>query len=85
MMDSLRMAIQCHEHYSGKLGSFLYRDKFKACSPVFSSLAELLTWMQDNGYVLDEHTPGGFVPGRVVKIIGNPNGYSKTRKGDTNE
>ena len=49
-MNEYRYCCQCTEAVSGKRGCFVFAGGFQAISPIFESLAELLPWMEKNGY-----------------------------------
>jgi hypothetical protein len=51
----LRVAMQCTDRSSGRLGTFLHKGDFVAVSPVHGDYCELLSWMRVNGW---ESVPG---------------------------
>ena len=61
--------MQCFDQASGKTGDFIYRNSDKVTiSPVFPHFGQLLNWMKENGYKLEEHYASGYIPFNVVKI-----------------
>ncbi len=56
---SLQYCIQCTDRLSGKVGNFVFPTSkpFEAISPVFDNLAELYTWIHEQGYRTHD---GGF-------------------------
>lgn len=64
-----RVCVQCVDKVSGETGTFLGDTEHHALSPLFDSLAGLLPWMRDNGWAMDEHVEGNFVPWRAVKTF----------------
>lgn len=51
----LRVAMQCTDRASGRLGTFLHKGDLVAVSPVHADYHQLLVWMKANGY---ESVPG---------------------------
>ena len=59
---------QCTDKASGQVGSFVHNGDLVAISPVFSSLAEFLPWMKEQGYVHAEYDrEGNYTPWRIQK------------------
>lgn len=49
-MTKPRIAMQCTERATRRIGDFLHRGDFTAISPVFPSYLELHAWMRQNGH-----------------------------------
>lgn len=64
--DVLRVAMQCTDRVSGRIGTFLHAGDFAAVSPVQGDYAELLSWMQANGWESVPGTWAGLVKRRVA-------------------
>ena len=56
-----KLAIQCTDRNSGKIGSFIYlpESPFFAASPVFGDCVGLFDYMQDSGLTLCAGTIAG--------------------------
>jgi len=59
MAALMTYTVQCEDETTGSVGCFVFdrlhfmsTGKFKATSPIFSSLAELFTWDRKNGTAL---------------------------------
>jgi hypothetical protein len=45
-----RIAMQCTERATSRIGDFLHHGDFIAISPIFPSYSELHAWMRENGH-----------------------------------
>lgn len=63
----MKIAVRCTEAKTETVGTFIHHGDRVAVSPIFDGLYQLLPWMKENGYFLDEYPGGNFDPWRVSK------------------
>lgn len=62
-----RIAVQCIDTETSKIGTFIRDETKQRVSPLFRSLVDLYPWMHDNKWKLDEYVENTFTPWRVTK------------------